>query len=733
MSKNRSGEDMNNEQKRPRWRPTRRGFLIGLGVLGGGLAIGIPLGLPSLRLTAARYLDKASAPGPSDTDPFAWFEVTPESRLRLYLAKVEMGQGIHTALAQIGAEELGMAVADLEVVQASTHTGPNDSFGTAGSSSVSGVYDALRQAAATLRQLLQDEAAIALDVVPEALVIRRNGFFLANQPTTGIEFAPLVARKSVWEIPDELPPLKAVADFQVIGTPAPRLDIPAKVTGQTGYGYDKRLEGMLYGAVARPPRIEAKLTGAAEGTALTLPSVRQVVIREGFAGVVATSRAGARQGVAALALTWDQGKAWQQDEIDGLVAIGERGGVHIQKEGDAGRALAGGATVTAEYFTPLAAHTSMEPPAALAHVTPEKTTVWASVQSQSGTQSDVAKALGVKAETVEVIPTYLGGGFGRKSFSEPGREAAILSQAVGAPVHVGWDRTEDLRHGFFRPPVRNRLAAVLDANGKIEAMQHKQASGDVLFAFFPDVAASILGADFGAWRGATIHYSGIPNRETLAWRAELPVPTASWRGLGLLPNAFAVETFMDELAHAAGQDPLAFRLAHLNDSDGDRRMAAVLQAAAEKAGWGKPLPDGHALGIACCTDVDTKVAQVAQVSVENGRIRVHKITAAMDCGLVINPDGAAAQVQGNVMWGVGSALIESVTIRDGAVVAGNFDGYPLLTMAESPDVEVVLLEAGDGKPRGVGEPAIGPTAPAIGNALFALTGQRLRRLPFELG
>jgi isoquinoline 1-oxidoreductase beta subunit len=731
MSENPSKQS--NEQKRPRWRPTRRGFLIGLGVLGGGLAIGVPLGLPTLRLTAARFLDSASSPGPSDTDPFAWFEVTPESRLRLYLAKVEMGQGIHTALAQIGAEELGLAVADLEVVQASTHTGPNDSFGTAGSSSVSGVYDALRQTAATLRQLLQDEAAVALSVAPADLAIQRTGFAVSGQPEKAIEFAPLVARKSTWEIPDELPPVKAVADFQVIGTSAPRLDIPAKVNGQAAYGYDMRLEGMLYGAVARPPRIEAKLTSAAEGTALSVPGVKQVVIKDDFVGVVATSRAAARLGVNALALTWDEGKAWQQAEIDALVAIGDGGGVRVQKEGNAGRALAGGATVSADYFTPLAAHTSMEPPAALAHVTPEKVTVWASVQSQSSTQSDVAEALGVDAETVEVIPTFLGGGFGRKSFSEPGREAAILSQAVGAPVHVGWDRTEDLRHGFFRPPVRNQLSAVLDANGKIEAIQHKQASGDVLFAFFPAAAAAVLGADFGAWRGSTIHYGGIANRETLAWRAKVPVRTASWRGLGLLPNAFAVETFMDELAHSAGQDPLAFRLAHLGEDEGDRRMAAVLQAAADKAGWGTPLPDGRARGIACCTDVDTKVAQVAEVSVENGRIRVHKITAAMDCGLVINPDGAAAQVQGNVMWGVGSALIESVKIQDGAVVAGNFDGYPLLTMRESPDVEVILLDGGDGRPRGVGEPAIGPVAPAIGNAVFALTGQRLRRLPFQLG
>lgn len=716
-----------------RWRPTRRGFLIGLGVLGGGLALGIPLGLPQIRLTAARFLDNASSPGTSDVQPFAWFEVTPQSRLRLYVAKVEMGQGIHTALAQIGAEELGLAVTDLEVVQASTHTGPDDAFGTAGSSSVSGVYASLRQAAATLRKILQDEAGVALGVAPAELSIDADGFVVTDRPSNRIAFWPLVARKSEWTLPDPLPPVKAVSDFQVIGSSAQRLDIPAKVTGAAQYGFDMRLDGMRYGAVARPPRIEAKLINAGAGDAMGVPGVEQVVIREGFAGVVATSRAAAKEGVRRLALEWEEGPAWQQEEIEALVAVGESDGVHVQKEGNAARLLQAGATLSADYFTPLAAHTSMEPPAALAHVTPTKTTVWASVQSQSATQSDVAKALGVKAETVEVIPTYLGGGFGRKSLSEPGREAAILSQAAGAPVHVGWDRTEDLRHGFFRPPTRHRLAARLDESGKISAIEHRQASGDVLFAFFPAAAAAVLGADFGAWRGATFHYGGIPNRETIAWRAKLPVRTASWRGLGLLPNTFAVETFMDELAAQAGQDPLAFRLAHLGEGDGDRRMAAVLKAAAEKAGWGQPLAAGHALGIACCTDVDTKVAQVAEISVEEGRIRVHKVTAAMDCGLVINPDGAAAQVQGNVMWGVGSALLEDISIRDGAVVAANFDGYPLLSMREAPNVEVVLLEAGDGKPRGVGEPAIGPTAAAIGNALYALTGQRLRRLPFRLG
>ncbi len=456
-----------------------------------------------------------------------------------------------------------------------------------------------------------------------------------------------------------------------------------------------------------------------------------VVITDKIAGVVATSRAAARSAVAKLAATWESGKPWQQAEIEAMVTVGKGTGVTIQREGNAAKSLGEATTLTAEYRSPLAAHASMEPQAALAHVTAERATVWCSTQAQASVQGELADVLGMDADLIEVIPTYVGGGFGRKLNTEAAREAALLSQQTGKPVHVGWDRTEEMRYGYFRPPTHSKLSARLDDNGRILAMDHEIASGDVAFSFFPAFVGNILGADFGAWRGAMIQYGGVKNRQTISWRTPLPVRTSWWRGLGLLANTFAVESFMDEVAHHAGQDPLAFRLAHLADDDFGTRMKAVLTRAAEMANWGGSLPDGRALGLACCTDVDTVVAQVAEVSLdETGGVRVHNVWAAMDPGLVINPNGAAAQVEGAVMMALSSTLLEEVTIKDGAIVPGNFDRYPLLTMRQAPHVEVALLEAPDRKPRGVGEPPMGPVAAAVGNALFALSGKRIRQMPF---
>jgi isoquinoline 1-oxidoreductase beta subunit len=339
----------------------------------------------------------------------------------------------------------------------------------------------------------------------------------------------------------------------------------------------------------------------------------------------------------------------------------------------------------------------------------------------------------MQPEQVEIVTTYLGGGFGRKIDIEAASEAARLSKAAGAPVHVGWTRTEELRYGYVRPSTHHVMRARLGSDGRITAFEHRQASGDVLFALLPKAAASvaggILGADFGATRGSMLRYD-VPNASTVVWRRPMPVRTGPWRGLGALPNAFALESFLDELAAAAKVDPLEFRLRHMPQDDWGKRMTAVLKAAAEAANWGSAPPAGRARGIACATDVDTVVAQVAEVSVDGaGRIRVHRVTAAMDCGIVVNPDGARAQIEGNVMWGVGSTLLEEARVEDGRFAAGNFDGYPLLTMKEAPIVEAILVPSDD-KIRGVGEPAIAPVAAAIGNAVFALTGKRLRQLPF---
>ena len=725
------------EDKR-RWRPTRRGFLIGLGVTGGLLALGIGVGaaagVPYARLQIAGILDGAEGqPARFPKDPWAWFEVLPDSRIRLYLSKVEMGQGVHTSIAQVAADELDIAWEDLDVAMATTARDLGDAI-TSGSSSVSGTFLPVRQAAATLMQMLRVEAALQLGVAPTALVVDGRGFAVKDNPTERRDFAAIVSAKTEdWEVPEAAPALKDPSAFRYIGQPMPRRDFAAKLTGQAVYGYDARLEGMKYGAVARPPTVNGKLKSAAPGDAATMPGVQKVVITDGFAGVVADTRAQAQAATAQLQTEWDPGHPWQQAELEEMVTVGNGTAVTIQNEGDAPNSLRGATTLTAEYRTPFAVHAHLEAQAALADVQPDRIRLWCSTQAQSSVQGAVAKALGVDEKLVEVIPTYVGGGFGRKVGDEVAIEAARLSQAAGVPVHVGWTRTEDMRYGYFRPPTHHQLAATLAADGKLAAIEHRQASGDVAFAFLPNFLAPIMGADFGAYRGALIRYA-VPNKQTVAYRTVLPIRTGWWRGLGLLANVFAVESFVDEAAHAAGADPLEFRLRHLDDTvPGQARLKAVLNAAAERGGWNTPVAQGRGRGIACCLDVDTAVAMVAEVSVDRaeGTIRVHHVAAAMDPGLVVNPDGARAQVEGNIMWGVGSALIEELTFKDGQVEAGNFDRYPLLTMKDAPDVDVVLLEAGDGRPRGVGEPPIGPVAAAIANAVFAATGARLRQLPMN--
>jgi isoquinoline 1-oxidoreductase beta subunit len=717
--------------RKRRWRVSRRGFLIGAGATAGLLAIGYVYGKPLMHLRLAESLDGGGAPGGySEEDPFVWFEVLPDSRIRLHVAKIEMGQGVHTSLAQVAAEELGIGMADLDVRQATTTLGPQDSFGTSGSVSVSSTWTPLRTMGATLQEMLRQEAALMLGVPASALVVRERGFAVANDPAQRADFAAIVAQKQGdWSVPEVTIP--ATREWRVVGQPAPRIDIPKKLTGGAVYGYDARLPGMKYGAVLRPPTIEAKLLSVEPGNAAQMDGVLRVVIEDGFAGVVAETRAQAYAGVSALEPVWDEGRLWAQADIDALVVAEGNDGVTIQAEGSAPRLLADQTTHSAQYRTPMAVQTPLEAQAALADVQGETARIWVSTQMPSAVRDQVAEALGIKAEAIEVNPTYVGGGFGRKTGFESAVEAARLARAAGVPVHVGWSRLEEMRYGYFRPSTHHELFAQVSTEGKITALEHRQASGDVAFGFLPGFLEFMMGADFGATRGARIHYGGIPNREVVAYRKQLPVTTGWWRGLGLLANTFAIETFMDELAQEAGIDPIQFRLNHLGDDFDAQRERAVLERVAELSNWGSAAPAGRARGMASCFDAGTAVAQVAEVSVDDaGLVRVHNMWVAMDPGLVVNPDGAAAQVEGNVMWGVGSALLEEVAVAEGRVALGNFDTYPLLSMKQAPHVEVVLLEAGDGIPRGVGEPPIGPVAAAVGNALFALTGRRLRELPF---
>ena len=746
------------ETKRSRWCPTRRGFLISLGAGGVGVALGVRFGLPAMHLRFAEGLDSGdSSFAPTTNSPLAWFEVLPVGPVLLYVSKVEMGQGIHTALAQIAAEELALNFDQIEVVQAGTANGPEDPFGTAGSTSVATIYNPLREAAATLREMLR---AKAVEYMGEDGLVARNGGFEAvkNGVPTRMEYGAIVQREvgergirrdefgeiisrpdpddlppvsiAGWEVPETPPVLKPASEFTIIGTSAPRIDLLDKVTGKAVYGYDVRVDGMKYGAVARPPTLGATLRSASAGTAESSPGVIAVVIQDDFAGVVADSRAQAQAALAALDLEWDEGTLYEQADIDAMVTAFGRGGTTIQNVGDAPSALDAKTTLSAEYRTPMAAHASMEPQAAMADVRNGAAELWVSTQMQHQIRGPIAKAIGLESENVQVTPAYVGGGFGRKWGQEIGIEAARLSQAAGVPVHVGWTRAEEMRSGYVRPPTHHVLRASLEGS-RITAIEHEQSSGDVAGGFLPGFVSLMMGSDFGAWRGGRLMYDA-PNVRTEAWHHELPVATGWWRGLGLLANTFAIESFIDELAASVGVDPVEFRLTNLADDDRGLRIKRVIETAAERGGWGTPTENGRARGFAACTDAGTQVACVAEVSLDEatGGPIVHRVTTVMDCGRVINPDGATAQVEGCVMWGVGSALIEELEIEGGRVKPGNFDGYPLLTIRQAPEVDVVLLETEGAPPTGVGEPPIGPVTAAIGNALFALTGARVRQIPF---
>ena len=715
-----------------KWRVSRRGFLIGLGATAAVVAVGVPLGLPRARKAIADYVAAGDPFGGIEAAPTTWFEITADNRVQFFVPKIEMGQGVHTALAQIAAEDLEVDWEQIEVVQASTAKGPSDRTGTANSNSVSNNFRPIREAAATLRELLRHEAATQLGVAASTLTAASGTFTVTDDPAQTITYGEIVANADIasWEVPEEPPTLKPKSEFRYVGQSMPRIDFASKLTGEAQYGYDKRLPNMLYGAVARPGTIEGRLKRARVGDALNRPGVVTVVVEKDFAGVAAESRLQAYAGVASMDLEWNDGRLWQQAELEEIVTVGNGTRVVVQTEGDVADFLEG-EVHKAEFRTPLAAHAHLEPHAALVDVQENKVTAWVSTQSANVVRSSVADTVGMDPEQVEIIPTYLGGGFGHKLDVACAQEAAILSKAAGRPVHVGWNRNEDMRYGFFRPATHHVLQAALGDDGRIQAMQHEIASGDVLFSFFPSVASGLVGADFGAYRGARITYEGIPNRQMISYRTPMPVATGTWRGLGLLPSIFAIESFMDDLAHTAGIDPLQFRLNHLTDSPQSGRFRQALETVAEMANWGGSLPDGHALGLSVLIDAQTIVAEIAEVSLEETQIRVHNVYCAMDPGLVINPDGATAQAQGAIVMGLSSTLLEEITVKDGRIEASNFDRYPLITLKETPDIQVTLLESGD-QPSGIGEPPLGPIAAAVGNAVFALTGQRLNHLPLRL-
>ncbi|MEM8531457.1 MAG: molybdopterin cofactor-binding domain-containing protein [Chloroflexota bacterium] len=728
-----------------KWRLTRRRFLIGMGAgaatLAVGAAIGVPIALPRIRQSINQMfiLGEGDMPAPTTPDsPFVWFEIGEDNVTHLYVPKIEMGQGIHTTMAQIAAEELELDWNQIEVHQADmAHGFEGGTMMTFGSLSTLLLYQPIRETAATMREMLRDEAARQFGTTTDEIVAKESVCSLQSDSAQQLTYGEIVSNKQgEWIIPETAPALKSVDEFTKIGQSLQRVDFHEKLTGRAIYGFDARMPNTLYGAIARPPRYGARLQRAAAGTAEEQPGVVAVVIEDGFAGVVAERRMQAYTALQELDLEWVGGAELSQEELEQIVTVG-RSGIVTQDEGSISQNL-GDTPITAEYRTPLAAHAHLEPQAATVDVQPDQVMAYISTQIPNMARDEIAAALNREPEQINILPTYLGGGFGRKAGHDVGVEAARLSAAVGQPVHVGWDRVEDMRYGYMRQPTHHVFQASLDEQGNVLAFEHQVASGDIGFAFeggFPGGAVGkwLAGADPFAGFGSLITYDNIPNRRVVYHRAQIPVPTGYWRGLGLFPNTFAMESFIDEVAHAAGADPLEFRLRHLSTSNElSERFRAVLQAAADKAGWDTPPPEGRARGIASSLNAGTVATQIAEVSVTDGKIRVHKVTCAIDPGLVINPDGARAQVEGSIIMGLSSTLYERATINNGMIQTANFSNYPLISMRDTPEIDVVFIDGSDEPIGGMGEPAIGPIAAAVGNAVFALTGERLRELPLTL-
>lgn len=709
---------------------SRRTFLIrgGLGTVG-LLAVGTYIFRNPLRRSVLGMANSMELSYMGETkNPMLWFEITKDNTVILHSPKVEMGQGTFTGLAQMAAEELEIPIEKIKVVHAATSTGNIDTMGTGGSTSISGLWIPLRELAATMREMIKGEAARKLRTPISNLSVV-DGVITGNGRS--ITYAEAVDGVTEWDVPDT-PPLKEIENYKYIGKPVPRVDLEAKVFGEPIFGMDAHMSDMLYGCVVRPHKIGSKYISADVSEAETMPGVVKVIREEDFVGVIATSLIEAENAKKVIKVQWETPNNLETENITKLITVGNGKSIIIQKEGNELAETDG--AVTLEFRTPIGAHAQIEPNGVLAFVKDNKATIQISTQVIGITRQEVADRLGFDEENVNVIPTYLGGGFGRRLHTPHAVQAAVMSKVVGKPVKYFFSRKEEFQHDMFRPPTHHILKGKLNSTGLLENLEHHFVSGDVAnnSAMMPSIVHSILGADIGAIRGGFIQYSKVPNYRSVYWHVNLPFATSWWRSLGLLANTFAIESFIDEMALKAKKNPVDFRLAHINDDQTGKRLKNVIRAAAKKAGYIEGISNGRAMGFASSVDAGTPCAHVAEVSIENNEIRIHKVTVALDPGIAVNPDQVKAQCEGCVIMGLSAVLFEQMLVENGELTPTIYGPYQMALMKHAPKhIEVVLLQGID-KPGPVGEPPLGPIGAAIANAVRRLTGKRLTVLPLNL-
>jgi isoquinoline 1-oxidoreductase beta subunit len=715
---------------------TRREF-VKAGVALSGLVVALQL--PAYARTAVGTLARRRSGATLSTS--ALLQIADDGTVTLWLTKSEMGQGVRSSLPLILAEELEVAPEGIRVEQASADPKFGEQF-TGGSSSVSGLWQPLRTAAAQAREMLVGAAARTWGV-PAADCAAEQGTVVHGGSGRRLSYAALVPIAAALEVP-ESPRLKDRRDFRLLGRASHRLDTPPKVNGTARYGLDVRLPRMVFACLARCPVFGRPLTGYDAAPARAVPGVLDVVPLEageivaggfwtyqlpGAVAVVAENSWAAMQGCKALSCRWETDGGVTSESLARIFRDrAGQAGVLGRNDGDADAALARAArTVDATYDLPFLAHATMEPMNCTADVRAGACDVYAPTQFPTGAQQ-VAEALtGLPPSAVRVHTTLMGGGFGRRFEMDWVIDSIRVSRAVGRPVQVVWTREHDMQHDNYRPASHHVLRAGLDHRGRLTAWTHRVVSPSVIAWHAPGSLAPGSDAAAGeALDGAAELAYAIPNLRVDYCAVNTPVPVGWWRSVYASQNCFANEAFVDEVAHASGQDPLELRRALLADSP---RHLKVLDLAAEKSGWSGTLPAGRGRGIAIHKFFsDTIVAEVAEVSTGDKGLRVDRVVCAVDCGFAVNPDVITAQMEGGIVYALSAALRGAITLEGGRVKQSNFNDYPVLRMSEMPRVEVHIIESEE-DPHGVGEPGVPPLAPAVANAMRMATGKAVRRLP----
>lgn len=742
---------------------TRRQVLMAGAAVGGGLFVGLPL----LATARAATDDNASIllRGAGAFNP--WIRISPSGTVTVSVPRVEMGQGVYTALPLLAAEELEadwtkvraetLSIAAVasnvqayfrDLVFAATDADDGETLAawansetasalavslTGGSRSVRSTFASMRYVGAAAREMLIVAATRRWDV-PRRECAAEKGEVIHRPSGERLGYGELAEEAARLAPPRRLA-LKPPERWTLVGKAAGRLDLREKVDGRALFGIDVRLPDMLYAAVRGSPVFGGKPKAVDKKITLSMPGVKEVVMLPTAVAVVADSTWRAQKGLEALAVQWDEGphRTLSSSGIrERLEAALDRGDAEVfADKGDVIETLRRSANVAeAAYDVPYLAHACMEPINATARVRDDGCEIWVGSQGPNIVQDVAARLLGIEPHRVVVHTPYLGGGFGRRSEQDMIHQAVLVAQRTSPrPVKIFWDREEDIRHDMYRPAALCRLQAALDERGLPVAWHYRGVSQSPRASFMGRLnpAASSSRGDRSTVEGAEPLVYDVARVRVECAAVDIPVPVGWWRSVGHSQNAFFIESFIDELAHVAKTDPVAYRRALLKSKPRHRK---VLETAAAKARWGAALPKGRARGVALHESFGSIVAQVAEVSLDNsGRVRVHRVTCAVDCGVVVEPDIVRAQMEGGIVFGLSAALYGEITLAEGRVEQGNFPDYEMVRLAEAPLIETHLVPSGDA-PGGVGEPGVPPIAPAVANALCALTGKRLRSLPF---